>query len=170
MLLDRRVRDVWRRERRAVLRPSARRYAVPFLISVALAAVGLWLALGGGHDASARQVGWLNVAFFGLGALVLGAQFLPGVSGLVLDPQGFTLRTLGRARRFAWADVEGFQVGVVGGQVLVLFDCPGDHGRLARANRALFGASHALPHTFGLPPTDLAAFMALLSAHARPPT
>jgi hypothetical protein len=151
----------WERERRIVLRPGRLRHAGLLLVSLVFVAIGFWMGLSG-DDLFQRVVGWVGVAFFGLGLFVFAAQFVQGASSLTLDPEGFTVVSLWRRRRYHWREVQDFHVRAVGQQVMILFDVPADGGRAARTSRALFGVSHGLPDSYGLRPEQLAAFMALV--------
>ena len=69
-----------------------------------------------------RQGGGFAAIVFGLGSLVCALHLLPGSSYLLLEPDGFTVRTLYRSQRYGWAEVERFGVTRIGGNKTVAFD------------------------------------------------
>ena len=55
--------------------------------------------------------GWASMAFFGvLIPIYLRALLKPHAMALRLDPEGFVIGALVRAKRVRWADVQGFEL------------------------------------------------------------
>lgn len=111
---------------------------------------------------SHRQGGWFVAIVFGLGSLVFAVQLLPGSSYLLLEPDGFTVRTLYRLQKYRWAEVERFGVTRIGGNKTVAFDFSGQYGkdRVARQVAAgISGYEGTLPDTYGMKPEQLAELL-----------
>src|SRR5262249_9636724 len=77
--------------------------------SFVIGGIGL-IHRGGYHSV---PIGWLSVIFFGIGVLISILMLIPGLNALVLSPEGFTLRWIGRVRspwKTKWQDVSDFSV------------------------------------------------------------
>jgi hypothetical protein len=138
------------------LRPSPRRWLGVLAICLVFVGIGLGLP---GEGATFWIVNVVNPIFFGLGALIALAQFVPGVNGVSVDAEGLLIRSLGRRTRVGWGEVVGlFRPVRMPNQTLIGFDLapPASEGRLARMNRATCGFHGALPDTYGMDPQDLA--------------
>jgi len=138
-----------------MLRPRPWKMAGFCALSLALAVPGVLMAREG------RGAGWLVGGLFGLSAAAFAAMLLPGAASLVIDREGFTIRSLFRSHRFAWTEAGPFHPVPVGGRMLVGFEVAGPHGAGAMAGlgRVLSGAPAALPDTYGLTPQALADLM-----------
>jgi len=123
-------------------------------------------ALGGAlifAVAPGGRVGGLVVfLFFGACAAVAILQLVLR-SQLTLTADGFTVRSLGRQGTRRWQDVESFVVvrasaftSIVGIRLLAT---QGGDTSLTRAARNVFGYQGALPETYGMKASDLAALM-----------
>lgn len=133
-----------------VLRPSKKKFVGLLMISAGFVVTGLWLLQNG--DIS-PTLGWVCVAFFGLGTVVGVATLLPGAAYLRLEPEGFTMCSLYRSAFYRWSDVSEFVVGRVGMQSMVMFEYSSqrtDAATLRAVNAALFGHQAALPDTYGM--------------------
>ena len=94
-------------------------------------------------------IGWLTVAFFGLGCLVFLWQVVDPRPRLVLDEEGVFDRTLG-VGPIAWSDIKGWYVRSIQGNdfVCLLVRNPAVYlGKLSRVRRALRRANRALGFT-----------------------
>ena len=136
-----------------VLRPSP----LKWLAMVAISAVFVWIGatIMGTHPA----VAWSGIVFFGLCGSVGVLNLLPDASRLLVDDDGFEIRSLFRASRVRWADVARFGTLRIGLNMMVGFDfVDGYRGsdRLRRLNRNLSGFQGALPDTYGLKVAALA--------------
>ena len=136
-----------------VLRPSP----LKWLAMVALSAAFVWIGaiIRGTHPLA----GWGCIVFFGLCGAIGVLNLLPDASRLLVDDDGFEIRSLFRASRVHWADVARFGTMRVGVNTLVGFDfVDGYRGgdRLRRLNRNLSGFQGALPDTYGLKAAALA--------------
>lgn len=147
------------------LRPSRAKWLWVLLGSAVLAA-------GGGlmlHDPSLGPPwqAWTVVGFFGCSVLISTLQLIPGASYLRLERSGFVVRSLGRTRRTAWADVAGFgtlshsrsRKAMVGWNYR---PGRGEPSRLRKLNAQLVGYEAALPDTYGLDSDDLVALLEAL--------
>jgi hypothetical protein len=146
-----------------VLRPSERDTLAPAGVCLAFAVLGAFIIVA---DGSAW--GWAALAFFGLGAIVLGATLLPGVSELRLDKEGFAVRSLFRTDRYRWSDVKDFRTVSIppSGTVRVGFDCS-SNARPAAAwlSGSLAGVEACLPDNYGLRPQELANMLTVWRAN-----
>lgn len=100
-----------------------------------------------------EAIGWYISAFFGIGALAGAINLLPGSSFLILDGEGFTVRSLFRQSTYKWTEVEAFTVRRVGASRMVAFDFSSGYPRQVRIRRfvsAIIGTEGALPDTYGL--------------------
>lgn len=131
-------------------------------------------------------VAWLSLVFFGLCTLVFGINLLPRSSYLLLEPEGFTVRSLYRDHFTPWSEVGLFHPGFMGATTMVLYDMPsgnqqepaGSHPEgnaplplpppgkpdalvpaLRGMDKALCGYHGALPDTYGWSPEELAHIM-----------
>ena len=90
----------------AIVIRSARWKALLLLtVTAGFAAVGVLMM----RDPSAAVPDWVCAVFFGLGAVVAGAQLIVG-SRLILSPSGMRLEHFGRSRSWIWADVSDFRI------------------------------------------------------------
>ena len=136
-----------------VLRPSPLKWLAMVAISAAFVWIGVFIM--GTHPV----VAWSGIVFFGLCGAVGVLNLLPDASRLLVDDDGFEIRSLFRASRVHWADVARFGTMRVGVNTLVGFDfVDGYRGgdRLRRLNRNLSGFQGALPDTYGLKAAALA--------------
>lgn len=136
------------------LRPRRLKGLALIAVCVAFAVVGAIVGADG------KLVGWLVLAFFGLGAAVIAASLVSGSSYLRLDGDGFEVRALFRAGRFGWSEVANFRPFRTPGGSFVGFDfAPGFEPRAAVISRDLAGVEGGLPDTYGLTPDQLAALL-----------
>lgn len=119
------------------IRPSSIRLAGLLAISCTFVAIGVWMIRDG------NALGWFELAFFGVGALVFVIALARGM-GLSLDEDGFTLATIWRSSTFEWRDVSEFVVGSAARQKMILFD-DRPQGNLSDINRRLTGHNCAIP-------------------------
>jgi hypothetical protein len=145
-----------------VLRPSARDTLAPAGVCLAFAVLGAVIIVANGS-----AWGWAALAFFGLGAIVLGASLLPGVSELRLDREGFAVRSLFRTGRYRWNDVKSFRPVTIppSGTVRVGFDFSSNvRPAAAWLSGSLAGVEACLPDNYGLRPQELANVLAVWRA------
>lgn len=120
------------------------------LTSLGFVALGVWLLSVEGLDA---WIGWLNVLFFGAGAVVFARQMASSRSRLVIDDDGILDRTLG-VGVIAWDDVLAawpYEVGRHGFVGLELRDPDVYRRRTGPVKRAAMRGHAAL----GYPPLSL---------------
>ncbi len=140
--------------------PSRVRHAIFLCLSLGFVATGAAMGLAGGARAA---IGWFSVAFFGTGVLVFGANLVPGASCLVLEAEGFTMRSLWRDTFVPWDAVLEFGVTVIASNEMVAWNYrperPEARTASARSSHALCGFHASLPDTYGLWAADLALRM-----------
>lgn len=141
-----------------VLRPRSAKLVGLLAVSVFFVAAGLWMS----QDADNSLVGYGCAAFFGLCAVVFGIQLVPGSSYLRLTEAGFSFCSLFRKSSVRWADVEGFSIIRIAHNDMVGWNYS-PHYRTHATGRsisnAIAGVEAALPDTYGMKATDLAALM-----------
>ncbi len=87
------------------------------LLSAGFVAIGVWMILEDDWR------GWLSVVFFGLCAVWLGVDLLPGASYLQLTPEGFlAVSSFRRWPLIRWTDVSEFRVVHVYWDNMVVFN------------------------------------------------
>lgn len=139
-----------------ILRPSKIRTGLILALTLAFTVIGGWMVHG--H----RRGGWFAAIVFGLGSLVCALQLLPGSSYLLLEPDGFTVRTLYRSQRYGWAEVERFGVTRIGGNKTVAFDFSSRYERWRVGRQVAAGISGyegMLPDTYGMKAEQLAGLL-----------
>ena len=117
-----------------------------------------------------QVLGWFCAAFFGIGALVCTINLLPNSSFLVLNSEGFTMRSLYREHSYKWTDVETFTVGSIGFRRMVVFNFSNGYSgqpRLRMIASAMTGAEGALPDNYGLSLRELADKMNKMKQEAQ---
>jgi hypothetical protein len=139
-----------------VLRPSLVRCLLLLVGSLAFVALGLWLV-----DDN-PVIGYVHIAFFGLGAVVFLVQLHPKSSFLEVSSTGFRVAALFREHFEPWSDVTSFKTCRIGLHTMVGWNYTqsySKHGRLRTANIALAGVEAALPDTYGMKAELLAEFL-----------
>jgi hypothetical protein len=115
------------------------KFAALLVICLALAAAGLWMV------SEREPAGWVAAVFFGFCALMAAVAVATG-AGLSLDPEGFTMRSALRRKRYLWAQVSTFSTARAGRRDYIVFD---DHSRragwLSRTAGALMGGNSSIP-------------------------
>jgi len=113
--------------------------------SICFVAIGVWMT-------SERPVlGWLTVAFFGLGIPVALFLLLPNSTYLRLDEEGFEMGSFLRKHRFKWTDVTDFRIGSIRGakMIAIAFHPEYQQHRLGRTVAAtLSGMEGAIPNQY----------------------
>ena len=138
------------------LRPNRLRYLLLLTLSAGFVAGGALIVRQG------DPIGWAAILFFGAGVIVFFLLLLPGSAYLKLDPAGFTVCSLFRARSTRWYEVDSFQVGNIGRRKLVVFNFSNLHrGQefVRKLSSAMFSYEGALPETYGISAEELAAMM-----------
>jgi hypothetical protein len=123
----------------------------------------LGFALVSVFAATANAAAWFGVVFFGIGAIALFLSVRRSASGMRLDEEGFTLRTLAGPKLTPWSDVASFGVGRLPGKGAVVGiryreDAPHRAGRQV-AKGMSGGLEGALPENYGLDADVLAGVM-----------
>lgn len=129
--------------------PASKKKAVLLLLG-SLA----FVAIGAAIRAKQPLVGWLSIAFFGLGIPASLYTLLSKKVYLLLDPNGFEMGTLTKAVRIAWTDVDGFEIKSVNGarMIAILYNARYEKQRLLRgAVRALSGLEGGIANTYAAP-------------------
>jgi hypothetical protein len=139
-----------------ILRPSKIKVGLILALCLAFTVGGGWMIHG--H----RRGGWFAAIVFGLGSLICALQLLPGSSYLLLEPDGFTVRTLYRSQKYGWAEVERFGVTRIGGNKTVAFDFSRRYERWRMGRQVAAGISGyegMLPDTYGMKAEQLAGLL-----------
>ena len=151
-----------------VFRPKKVKMFLFLLLALAFVAGGVLMLQEG------EAFGWLVVAFFGLGVVVLALQFLPNCSYLRVSSSGIEFRSLWRRCSYNWTDISHFFAGRIGGNKMVLYDfSPSYHEahRTRSVSKAVTGAEAALPDTYGFTAEALADYLNqwMVAQLVRPP-
>jgi hypothetical protein len=145
------------------LRPNRLKYLVILIVCAGF-------VVGGALNVLKNSViGWSEILFFGSNVIVFGVLLLPGSAYLKLDPTGFTICSLFRARTLGWHEVDAFRVGTDRRRKLVVFDFVKLHQGHEFARKfasTISGYEAGLPDTYGLSAEELAATMNEWREHA----
>src|SRR5262245_16647742 len=138
-----------------VLRPGMLRMMLFALVSAGFAVGGAFMVRDG------ELFGWVPLVFFGLGAIVLTANLLPGAASLRLTPDGFTTTTLYRTTFVSWSHVHVFCPVKISSKRMIGMEYTSEyraHPRGRAFSRGLTGVEGALD-SYGLDPERLAALL-----------
>ena len=146
------------------LRPWRRKWLWVLAGSIVFVAAGI-LSIEAPRTAGDARMGWVAVAFFGLGIFLSIIVLIPGAAGLRLNADGFVVRNFFRDHVVPWGNVGEFAIREVsyprGKKKFVVYNDGSITGMLAAANARLTGYSGALPDTYGLLVEELCRLMAL---------
>lgn len=113
--------------------------------STCFVALGVWMS-------SQRPfLGWLTVAFFGLGIPVSLLMMLTKSTYLRLDEEGFEMGSFIRRHKYKWTDVADFRIGSISGakMITIIFHLEYKQQKLGRAVAAtLSGIEAAIPNQY----------------------
>lgn len=140
------------------LRPSKQRLAWLLLLMLAFVSLGGILIWFGGHV----LWGWLTIAFFGLGVIVMALQFHPRASYLTLDEEGYTMCSLFRCHRYEWRYIEGFGTYRLSHNNFVGWNFTDDYplrGRGLAISKEICGFEAGLPEAYGLKAAELCTLL-----------
>ena len=107
-------------------------------------------------------VGYLNVAFFGVGVIIALVTLHPNSTYLILDKSGFTFSTMFRKAYFPWNQIQSFVVARVSLNKMVGWNFIPEYSGYQAArkiNTGLCGAEAALPDTYGISAEELVEVM-----------
>ena len=138
------------------LYPSRIKLMLLLAVSLGFVALGIWIL------PSDPLIGYLNIGFFGLGAVVFVLQLNPKASFLKITEEGFTFSTMRRRQFVRWQDVDVFKVVRLGPRRFVGWNSAAGSeapGGVRRANRAIGGVEAALPDTYGMNADELARLL-----------
>jgi hypothetical protein len=138
------------------LRPSRKKAAMLFLVSLLFVVGGIWMVRDG------QMMGYLCGGFFALGLPVFALQFHPKAAYLRLEPDSFTFCSLFRAHTVRWAIIREFAVICVGPNRMVAWNFTPDYpasGSARAISKSLSGYEAALPDTYGMKPQELVELM-----------
>ena len=119
---------------------SRRKALLVLLLSICLVALGVWLI------PEWPFLGWISVAFFGLGIPVsLLMVWSPNSTYLRLDEEGFEMGSIVRKQKYKWADVDGFHIGSIYGarMIAIAFNPEYRQQRVARSVAAILSGLEA---------------------------
>ncbi len=149
-----------------ILVASRKKWAGVLAGCTAFVVLGLRNALSGERGV----VGWIAVAFFGVGMLVAIVQLMVP-SRLAISASTIKVSHMGRHWSRDLARCGAFEVwrNPFARQSLVVFDHPDDEGRRgSKMGRRLSGHSSSLPDTFGMSATQLAELLNEARSKASP--
>lgn len=132
--------------------PPRKKITIVSLGPLLLTLLSLRIALQG------VAIAWLPTVFFGVCTGVLLATLLPAASFLLIQNDGFTIRTLFREYTCKWTDVESFSIGYIRKRSLVVFNFTTDyegHHYSRKLASAMGGYEGVLPETYGFSPEEL---------------
>ena len=142
-----------------------------FLASMLLVAAGVWMVFYNGaagytvDGIPVYWVGWASIVFFGMCAMLIPLQFLPGASYLHLASEGFTYCNAFRAHTVRWEDVQEFGVMRVQHNRFVGWNYTPDYqarAALRSFSKSIAGYEACLPDTYGLKVEKLAEVLETL--------
>jgi hypothetical protein len=136
-----------------VYRPKKGKFFLLLLLCLAFVACGTLMIQQG------QWIGWLAVAFFGLGMIVFTVQLLFDASYLRVSSSGIEICGILRKHSYKWSDISHFYAGNIGPNKMVLFDFSATfkQAQMGRAvAKSLTGAEGALPDTYGFTAEALA--------------
>lgn len=149
---------------RMELKPNRLSWFFMFLISAGFVAIAIWI--GPKEDPG---LFWFGGGFFLICALVSTPLMLGVGSRLILERDSFTCHTLFRSFTRKWRECSDFLPVYAGARRFVGFTTQQDeaaHPNMAAVNRAVLGASAAVPETFGISAEELADLMNRFRARA----
>jgi hypothetical protein len=134
--------------------PASRLKAVLLLLgSVAFVVLGTLMAQ------QKPALGWMCVAFFGLGIVASILMFVPGLIHLRLDAEGFEMKSLGRkTHRVRWIDVARFQLVSMSGAKMIAIEYRPEYEqqRLMRNTVSkITGVEGAVGNVYAIPLAEL---------------
>ena len=91
------------------LRPSRRKWLWVLAGSIVFVAAGI-LSIEAPLTAGDARMGWVAVAFFGLGVLLSIIVLIPGAAGLTLNADAFVVRNFFRDHIVPWGNVDEFTI------------------------------------------------------------
>jgi len=141
---------------------SRKKALLLFLGSVCFVALGVWMS------SQKPLLGWICVAFFGLGVPVSLLMLLTNAMYLRLDEAGFELGSFFRKHKTRWADVARFDIGSIRGAKMITIAYARDYKRqqLGRAiASSLAGMEGAIPNSYDAPLADILAALNSWKSH-----
>ena len=119
---------------------SRRKASLVLILSIGFVALGVWLT------PEWPFLGWLSVAFFGLGIPVsLLILLLPNSTYLRLDEEGFEMGSIIRKQKYQWTDVDDFHIRSIYGarMIAIIFNTEYRKQRFARSVAATLSGLEA---------------------------
>jgi len=138
------------------LRPDGKGMFFLIVVSLIFVAVSWWVARLG------NTVGYVGVAFFGLGLVVFAIKLLPNSSYLRLTKEGFTVCSLFHCHTVPWPDTSEFGIADLGAKKMVAWNSSLFAEKLPslfKASQLISGYGCALPETYGLGAEKLCALL-----------
>jgi hypothetical protein len=100
------------------------------VISIGLVVLGAWLA-------NERPVlGWLSIAFFGLGIPASLLMLRPNSTYLKLDADGIDIVSMSRHLKLKWSEVDAFRIAHIHGAKMIAIDYSAEYTK-QKAGRAV---------------------------------
>ena len=96
-----------------IFRGSRKKALLLLLISIGFVLIGAWMIT------EMPILGWLWIAFFGLGIPASLVMLSPNSTYLKVDDDGIDLVTMFRHLKLQWADVDGFRMASIHGTKMI---------------------------------------------------
>jgi hypothetical protein len=120
-------------ESQVIFRGSLKKALMLLLISVGFVGLGAWAIT------EEPIIGWLCIAFFGLGIPASLLMMRPGSTYLKLDADGIDIVSMWRHCKLKWREVDGFRLGSIHGAKMIAIDYSPEYTK-QKAGRAVASA------------------------------
>jgi hypothetical protein len=120
-------------ESQVVFRGSLKKALMVLLISVGFVVLGAWATT------EKPVIGWLCIAFFGLGIPASLLMMRPNSTYLKLDADGIDIVSMSRHLKLKWSEVDAFRMASVRGAKMIAIDYSAEYTK-QKAGRAVASA------------------------------
>lgn len=138
------------------LYPSKLKNSIYTLISLVLMTGGILFIIDG------EWIGWYLTIFFGVCAIAIGINVLPGAAFLRVDEKGIAIKHMYKTHILAWSDIGIFFVHTGNKYELVGFSYSQEykkHRKGRKISKILTGTEGVLPETYGFKAEELAELL-----------
>ena len=116
-----------------IFRGSLRKALVLLLISIGFVILGAWATT------ERPIIGWLCIAFFGLGIPASLLMMRPNSTYLKLDADGIDIVSMSRHHKLKWSEVDAFRMTSIRGAKMIAIDYSSEYTK-QKAGRAVASA------------------------------
>ena len=113
-----------------IFRGSPKKALMLLVISIGFVVLGAWLT------AESPVLGWLSIAFFGLGIPASLVMLRPNSTYLKLDADGIHVVSMSRHLKLKWSEVDAFRIARIHGAKLIAIDYSAEYKK-QRAGRSV---------------------------------